>query len=173
MKRKNQKGIELKSEIRFLTTPFKVILRHILCSLVWVADVRGQGGGGGGLGGGEGRRFPAREKREGRTKGGKGAPPNSPFARALTCPNSLSLRKIATQSIVLLRIFLFTHIMAWRSTVRAVAAENKQTKGKTWRTVCDPTEYSPGEQVTVWLVSVYGQASPAGHGVQTVWLPTE
>lgn len=81
--------------------------------------------------GGGGRRFPAREKREGRTKGGKGAPPNSPFVRALTCPNSLSLRKIATQSIVLLRIFLFTHIMAWRSNVRAVAVENKQTdKGK-------------------------------------------
>ena len=40
--------MELKSEIRFLTTPFKVILRHILCSLVWVADVRGGGGGGGG-----------------------------------------------------------------------------------------------------------------------------
>ena len=164
MNRKKQKGIELKSEISFLTTPFKVILRHILCSLVWVAHVRGGGGG---------RRFSAREKREGRTKGGKGAPPNSPFGRALTCTNSLSLRKIATQSIVLLRIFLFTHIMAWRSTVRAVAAENKQTKRKTWRTVCDPTEYSPGEQVTVWLVSVYGQASPAGHGVQTVWLPTE
>ena len=85
----------------------------------------------GGGGGGEGRRFPAREKCEGRTKRGKGTSPNFPFARALACPNSLSIRTIATQSIVLLRIFLFTHIMAWRSTVRAVAAENKQTnKGK-------------------------------------------
>ena len=125
MKRKKQKGIELKSDIRVLTTPFKVILRHILCSLVWVADVRGEGGGG------EGRRFPAHEKREVRPKGAKGTPPNFPFARVLACPNSLSLRTIATQSIVLLRIFLFTHIMAWRSTVRAVAVENKQTnKGK-------------------------------------------
>ena len=124
MKRKKRKGIELKPEIRVLTTPFKVILRHILCSLAWVADVRGGGGG-------EGRRFPARENREGRTKGGKGTSPNFPFARALAYPNSLSIRTIATQSIVLLRIFLFTHIMAWRSTVRAVAAENKQAnKGK-------------------------------------------
>ena len=87
--------------------------------------------GGTGGGGGEGRRFPAREKREVRTKGGKGTPPNFPFARVFACPNSLSLRTIATQSIVLLRIFLFTHKMGWRSTVRAVAVENKQTnKGK-------------------------------------------
>lgn len=85
----------------------------------------------GGGGGGEGRIFPAREKRKVRTKGGKGTPPNFPYARVLACPNSLSLRTIATQSIVLLRIFLFTHIMEWRSTVRAVAAENKKTKGET------------------------------------------
>ena len=89
-----------------------------------------------GGGGGEGRRFSAREKSEGRRKGGKATPPNYPFARALACPNSLSLRMIATQAIVLLRIFLFTHKMAWRSTIRAVAAENKQTKkgkNKTYR----------------------------------------
>ena len=40
-------------------------------------------------------------------------------------------------------------------------------------TVWSPTEYSPGEQVTVSLEFVFGQASPAGQGVQLVWRPTE
>ena len=87
----------------------------------------GTGGGGGGGGKEISCAWEARSAHERR----EGNPPNFPFARVLACPNSLSLRTIATQSIVLLRIFLFTHKMGWRSTVRAVAVENKQTnKGK-------------------------------------------
>ena len=42
-----------------------------------------------------------------------------------------------------------------------------------WHTVCDPVEYVPGRQVTVWLESVFGQAWPRGQAVQSICPPVE